>query len=171
MSDSFSSIWLEVGFPGRTRFLVCNIYRDWQYLGQADNSSLDISEQLARWIIFLEQWESALATGKECIVMGDFNLDFLTFYRTDLSTSSQAHRLRPLVDELITRVVPHGVKQCVVGATRQGRVGQADSGLDHFWTNIPAKISPINTRYNGSDHKVIMGVRYAKMLKSSTKYV
>ena len=46
MSDSFSSIWLEVGFPGKTRFLVCNLYRDWQYLGQDDDSSLDLSDQV-----------------------------------------------------------------------------------------------------------------------------
>ena len=76
MSEWFSSIWLEVGFPGKKKFLVCNLYRDWQYLGQEDHSSLEISEQLARWVIFLEQWEKALDTGKECIVMGDFNLDF-----------------------------------------------------------------------------------------------
>ena len=171
MSDMFSSIWLEVGFPGRTKFLVCNLYRDWQYLGQTDHSSLDISEQLARWIIFMEQWEGALATGKECVVMGDFNLDFLNFHRTDLPSNSQATRLKPLVDEIFTRVVPHGVKQCVVGATRQGRVGQADSGLDHLWTNTPGKMSQIYTQYNGSDHKVIMGVRYTKIIKSSTRYV
>ena len=79
MSDKFSSIWLEVGFPGRRKILVCNIYRDWQYLGQSDHSSLDITEQLSRWIIFLEQWERALDSGKECVVMGDFNLDFLSF--------------------------------------------------------------------------------------------
>ena len=100
MSDKISSIWTEVGFPGRKKFLVCNIYREWQYLGQTDHSSLDISEQLARWIEFLEQWERALDTGKECIVMGDFNLDFLTFHRNDLPSSSQAHRLKPLVEEL-----------------------------------------------------------------------
>ena len=147
------------------------MYREWQYLGQDDHSSLDISEQLARWVIFLEQWERALNTGRECVVMGDMNLDFLSFYRTDLSSSSQAHRLRPLVDELLRRVVPHGVKQCVVGATRQGRVGQADSGLDHLWTNTPGKMSPIYTKYFGSDHKLIMGVRYAKMIRSSTRYV
>ena len=92
-------------------------------MGQTDHSSLDISEQLARWVIFLEQWEKALDTGKECVVMGDFNLDFLSFNRTDLASNSQAYRLRPLVDELFTRVVPHGVKQCMVGATRQGRAG------------------------------------------------
>ena len=171
MSDKFSSIWLEVGFPGRTKILVCNIYRDWQYIGQADNSSLDISEQLARWVIFIEQWERALSTGKECIVMGDFNLDLLSFHRNDLPSSSQAKRLQPLVDELFSRVVPHGVKQCVVGATRQGRVGQVDSGLDHLWTNMPGKMSQIYSHFNGSDHKVIMGVRFAKNIKNSTRYV
>ena len=171
MCDSFSSIWLEVGLPGKNRILVCNLYRDWQYLGQGDNSSLEIPEQLARWITFLDQWERALESGKECIVMGDFNLDFLTFHRNDLPSSSQAHRLRPLVDELNNKVLPYGIKQCVVGPTRQGRAGQADSGLDHFWTNIPGKISPIVTRYSGSDHKVIMGVRYAKLIRNQPRYV
>ena len=84
MSDKFSSIWLEVGFPGRTKILVCNLYRDWQYLGQVDHNSLDISEQMLRWTIFLDQWEKALDTGMECVVMGDFNLDFLTFYSSSL---------------------------------------------------------------------------------------
>ena len=88
MSDRFSSIWLEVGFPGRSKILVCNLYREWQYLGQVDHSSLDISEQLTRWILFLDQWEQALGTGMECIVMGDFNLDFMSFSRTDLPSNS-----------------------------------------------------------------------------------
>ena len=89
----------------------------------------------------------------------------------DLPSSSQAHRLWPLVDELNNKVLPYGIKQCVVGPTRQGRVGQADSGLDHFWTNIPGKIAPIVTRYSGSDHKVIMGVRYAKLIRNQPRYV
>ena len=135
MSDKFSSIWLEVGFPGRTRFLVCNLYREWQYMGQSDHSSLEIPEQLARWIIFLEQWERALDTGKEVVVMGDFNLDFFSFNQTNLSSSCQAYR------------------------------------LDHLWTNTPGKMSQIYTKFNGSDHKVIMGVRFAKMIRSSTRYV
>ena len=84
--------------------------------------------------------------------MGDFNLDFLHFSSTGLPSPSQS-RLKPLVDELITKVGPYGVKQCVVGATRQGRAGQADSGLDHLWTNVPGKMSQIYTYFNGSDHK------------------
>ena len=97
--------------------------------------------------------------------MGDFNLDFLNFH------CNQNSRLQPLVDELYSRIVPHGVKQCVVGATRQGRVGQEDSGLDHLWTNNPGKMSQVYTKYNGSDHKVIMGVRYNKLIKNRTRYV
>ena len=171
MSDRFSSIWLEVGFPGRAKILVCNLYREWQYMGQVNNSSLEFTEQMARWIIFLEQWEKALDSGKECVVMGDFNLDFLSFSRSDLPSTSQAHRMKPLVDEMLARIAPHGVQQCVVGPTRQGRGGQPDSGLDHLWTNCPGKMSQIYTRYNGSDHKVIMGIRFAKLIRNSTRYI
>ena len=32
MSDSFSSIWMEIGFPRQKKFLVCQLYREWQYL-------------------------------------------------------------------------------------------------------------------------------------------
>ena len=32
-------------------------------------------------------------------------------------------------------------------------------------------MSQIYTRYNGSDHKVIVGVRFAKLIKRSTRYV
>ena len=66
------------------KLLFIYLYRDWQYLSQVDHNSLDISEQMLRWTIFLDQWEKALDTGMECVVMGDFNLDFLTFYSSSL---------------------------------------------------------------------------------------
>ena len=34
MSDEFSSIWLQIGLPGKRKFLVCQLYREWRYLGQ-----------------------------------------------------------------------------------------------------------------------------------------
>ena len=37
MSDEFSSIWIECGLPRKRKFLVCNLYREWQYLGQGDD--------------------------------------------------------------------------------------------------------------------------------------
>ena len=79
MSDQFSSIWLEVGLPGRTKFLVCQLYREWRYLGQPNRGiySSTLQEQMRRWVIFLDPWEQALATGKEVLVLGDTNLDHL----------------------------------------------------------------------------------------------
>ena len=103
MSDQFSSIWLEIGLPGKRKFLVCQLYREWRYLGQPDRGihSNSIQEQLRRWVIFLDQWEQALATGKEVIVLGDCNLDHLKF--------DSAGVLQPLVDSMVQRIYPHGV--------------------------------------------------------------
>ena len=73
ISDEFSSIWLELGLPGKRKFLVCQLYRERRYLGQEDRGvqSNTIQEQMRRWVIFLDQWETALETGKEVIVLGD----------------------------------------------------------------------------------------------------
>ena len=47
MSDSFSSVWLECGLPNKKKFLVCNLYREWQLLGQGeDKTSREVSQQL-----------------------------------------------------------------------------------------------------------------------------
>ena len=103
MSDSFSSIWLELGLPRKKKFLVCQLYREWQYMGQEDKRSRSIPEQLSRWTIFLDQWNQAIASGKEVIVMGDCNLNHFKF--------TDAGQLQPLVDLLIQEIYPHIHKQ------------------------------------------------------------
>ena len=78
MSDTISSIWLEVGFPRHKRFLVCQTYREWQLLNQgADNSSQSTAQQLVSWLEFLDLWERALSTVLEVLVLGDMNLNHL----------------------------------------------------------------------------------------------
>ena len=53
MTDSYSSIWLELGIPRQKKFLVCQTYRQWQNPNQnGDKSSLSIQEQHNRWIVF-----------------------------------------------------------------------------------------------------------------------
>ena len=101
MDANFSSIWLELGLPRKRKFLVCQLYREWQYLDQADHSSKSVAEQLIRWSVFLDQWVRALESGKEVIVMGDFNLNFFKF--------TNSGQLQPLVNQLIEQVYPHGV--------------------------------------------------------------
>ena len=48
MNDTFSSVWLEIGLPRKKKILVCNLYRDWQYLGQESDESLSTAAQLGR---------------------------------------------------------------------------------------------------------------------------
>ena len=164
MSDQFSSIWLEIGLPGKSKILVCQLYRDWRYLGQPDRGahSHTSQEQLRRWNIFINQWEQALATGKEVVVLGDFNIDFLRF--------SSAGQEQSLVDLMTEKIFPHGVAQCVQGPTRSWP-GQASSGLDHVYTSNPEKLSKVQVKHNGSsDHCIILATRYAKNIRKKIRY-
>ena len=77
MNDCFSSIWLELGLPRQKKILVCNVYREWQYLGQEGNNSGTVDAQLQRWISFIDQWEKAISEEKEIHCLGDFNLNWL----------------------------------------------------------------------------------------------
>ena len=170
MSQEFSSIWLEVGLPRKRKILVCQLYRDWGYLNQPDKSSRSIENQLSRWLGFLEQWNTALASNMETHVTGDCNLDFLKWTRTDLPTNSHTAKLKPLISALFEKILSQGVSQCVRVATRSWR-GVEDSGLDHYYCNRPDKISDIQTQYQaGSDHRLIFTTRYAKAIKRNVRY-
>ena len=105
------------------------------------------------------------------IVTGDMNLNHLDWRNDDISTSNQTKKLRPLIDELFTRIFPHGVSQLVTRATRVSP-HQPDSGLDHFFTNTPAKVSPVQVITNGSsDHKLLLVTRYATSIRRNVRYV
>ena len=78
---------MQVGLPNQKQILVCQTYREWQLLKQANGSSKSIEAQMNRWIIFLDQWERALDTGMEVIVTGDINLNHLDW------TSPQSYSL------------------------------------------------------------------------------
>ena len=82
-------------------------------MGQHDGGlSLTVPEQLRRWNIFLAQWEKALSSGAECHVMGNMNIDPLEINKLDtLETSSQTYKLITLIDQLKTKIYPHGVKK------------------------------------------------------------
>ena len=168
---TISSIWLEGGLPRQKKILVCNGYREWQHLRQNDNSSGTVQAQLQRWLIFLEKWEQALQSGREVIVLMDANLDFLKWSRNNLPPSDSTHRLKPLIQQLFSRIFPLGVSQLVTCPTRSWS-GQKASGLDHIYSNKQDKLSEVYTEFaGGSDHKLIKVTRYAKSLKRSVRYV
>ena len=50
--------------------------------------------------------------------------------------------------------------------------GQEDSGLDHFFTNTPSKISSLQVINEGhSGHKIIHAVRAARIIRSQARFV
>ena len=172
MCDQFSSIWMEVGLPHCKKFLVGQVYREWQLPNQGgDRSSLSVQEQLNRWTLFLDQWERALDSGLEVHVLGDMNINHCNWTDESIPSSNQTYKLRSLITALFSRIFPHGVSQCVRGPTRHFP-GQVSTGLDHYFTNRPDKISDVRTQHcGGSDHMLVFAVRYAKAIKSSPKYI
>ena len=171
MSDSCSSVWMEVGLPRCKKFIVGQTYREWQLLNQKDKSSLSLSEQLNRWTVFLGQWEKALDTGLEVHVLGDMNINHCNWTDQSLPKTNQSNRLRSLIDALFSRILPHGVSQLVTGPTRHFP-GQKSTGLDHYYTNRPDKLSNVQTQHcGGSDHMLIFAIRYSRAVKSSPRYV
>ena len=165
MDDSFSSIWLELGLPRQKKILVCNVYREWQYLGQEDNTSLSVNAQLSRWLTFIEQWGKAISEEREIHCLGDFNINSLNW------NSPNTARLKPLITELYDRIIPHGFAQLVTVATRTWR-GQEPSCIDHYYCNHPDKVSNIRAYYTGaSDHKIIIATRFTKAEVVKPKFV
>ena len=138
-------------------------------MNQINHDSNTIQAQLERWSGFLDQWETAISTGSEICVIGDINLNFLRW--ADDSSTSHANRLRPLVSQLFDRIIPHGFVQLVSVATRIFP-GQEPSGLDHFYSNHPEKLSEIQTHYRGgSDHKLIFATRFTKSAISKPRLI
>ena len=171
MNDTFSSIWLEIGLPRHKKILVCNLYRDWQYLSQDSDSSLATSAQLERWLSFLDQWERAMQENKEIHFMGDTNLDFLKWNNPNQPGSNQRKRLHKLSHAVFDRIFPFGFVQLISVPTRFWP-GQEPSGLDHWYSNKPGKLSDIQVNnHGGSDHKLLFGIRYSKAVISKPKII
>ena len=169
MNKTFSSIWIEVGFPKKRKIRICNLYREWGYMRQVDPAvSRDLPEQISLWDTFLTQWENAQ---DEVIVTGDININHLDWTMDDNSTSNQTKKMRLLISVLFTRILPHGVSQLVTTAT-YAAPHQPQAGLDHFFTNDPSKLSPVQVLMNGgSDHKLLLTTRYSATIKRNVRYV
>ena len=132
--DRISAIWIEAGMPNQSKILICQGYREWQYLGQGNCLSSTVAAQAARWSIFLEMWERALLGGQEVVVMMDANLDCLKWPRNDLPSTDNTYKFKSLVEDLFQKILLHGVVQ-LVKFHKRFWPGQNPAGLDHVYTN------------------------------------
>ena len=136
-----------------------------------DKSSLSIPEQLSRWLVFLEQWDVALNTGQEVHVLGDLNINHLNWTDPNIPRTNQTTRLKSLITALFTKIFPYGVSQLVTVPTRHVP-GQISTGQDHYYSNRPDKLSPVQTQHCGSsDHMLIFATRYSRVVKISPRYI
>ena len=91
--------------------------------------------------------------------------------KKNLPQTSSTYKLKSLIESLFDRILPLGTVQCVNGPTRFEN-GVAASGLDHFWTTNPNKLSDVHTYFHGSsDHKIVIGTRFTKCVVRNQRYV
>ena len=148
-------------------------YRQWRLPDQLDGglASSSIPAQRQRWAQILSQWERALTEGREVICAMDANIDALTWTNHNLPAGHSSLKLKPLIDDLFERILPHGVSQLVEVPTH-AQQGVAVKCLDHLYATNPKKLSDLSAEFTGmSDHKLITISRYSKTLKSYPRYI
>lgn len=137
-----------MGGAGKRKLLCGMIYREHQYLGQDDDESLKMENQIKRWQLCCDNWVKA-SDRNDCIILGDINLDYLKWEDNENKHSK-------LIDCVKSEIIPLGFKQYIKGATRFWP-GTADSLLDHCWANCPKRvIEASNIPGGASDHNLIV---------------
>ena len=148
MHEDIAAIWVSIRCGNKYKMKIGGIYREHQLmLKPKPNPSKTEAAQLARWNIFINCWKRA-AKDKTCIVIGDTNLDYLTW------DNPETH-LAKMVDRTKLEIETIGFIQIIRGVTRSWRK-QRDSLLDQCWTNRPeCIISWQNEQDASSDHNII----------------
>ena len=82
-------------------------------------------------------------------ICSEINIDFLEYNKSRIPINSQSYKLRSLIKLLFDRIIPLGVVQCVTAATRVAP-HQEESGLDHYFTTDPSKLSDVHIISNGA---------------------
>ena len=150
MDKDTATIWVRIGESKKNSIVIGGVYRQHLLLEDQDpqNTWVDKQErQEERWTRVVDQWRRAGAN-KNCIVLGDLNLDYLRW-----QNQSQSHmRMTEMIQEDIETI---GFVQLLTSHTRTG-VNQADSLIDHVWTNRSDRVlSYFNDIRGDSDHNLI----------------
>ena len=154
-------IWVKIGASRKDNLLIGGLYRQHQLLGDSRNISKaqQLIEQEARWCKIINKWKN-MSRNKNCLVIGDINLDHLKWSTPD-------GRQEKMVDELKNHIEVNGFLQLITNVTRTWNT-QADSILDHIWTNCPDRcIKTLNKTRGSSDHNVIGVEMSARDFKQS----
>ena len=147
MDDDISSVWIKIGGRGRKGLLLGGMYREHTLVNQPEpNNHGEPIQQEYRWNKFLKQWKAAGDAGP-CLVMGDMNIDMLTWNTPDFRHENMVNNTK---HEIITR----NFSQLINGPTRFWQ-GARPTLIDHCWANTPERVSNIKNQTRGTaDHNL-----------------
>ena len=130
MDNSTSAIWIQVGNQGRKSITIGGMYREQHLLGfPTPNPTAAPNLQLARWNKMLAGWKAAVTGDKNCVIIGDLNLDHARWNNPSPGNQRMVERTKLVVETM-------GFSQLIKTITRSWP-GQEDSIVDHLWSNIP----------------------------------
>ena len=110
-----------------------------------------------RWRRTLKRWLKATRNSKS-VVIGDFNLDYSQWF-------NPTNNLR-MIERTKVEIETVGFVQMVQNITRSWP-GQADSLVDHLWTNDPERIiNCSNIVRAGLDHNFISALKDRVIMKN-----
>ena len=149
IQQTTASIWISVGSRGKKPLVIGGMYREQSLLRQGRDNMTDAPDrQLARWNVQLEGWKAAVAGNQDCVAVGDINLDFINWNARDYHNFSMVARTQ-------SEIETSGFHQLVREVTRSWP-GQADSIVDHIWSNCLNRIvSHSNTVRASADHNLL----------------
>ena len=79
-NENDSSIVIRIGLPNKKKFYIYGIYRQWSLPN--DKESKSISKQEERWKLSINQMSKVLDLDKEVLIIGDINLNTLSFKKS-----------------------------------------------------------------------------------------
>ena len=114
MHEDLAVIWCSVLSGGKSVLKLGGVYREHQHLLKPKpNPSLTEQAQLNRWNLILHGWKRA-ASSKNCMFIGDTNLDFVRWHNPDKAHQKMILRTREEME-------PLGFLQIINGVTRMWR--------------------------------------------------
>ena len=151
LSDKESaSIWCKVGRKKNSSLIVGGIYRQHQLLGRtrpdATRNELQLEQEI-RWSKILKKLKN-ISRNKNCIVIGDLNLDHLRWNNPELHLENMVEMTKTVIENC-------GFQQLITNHTRTW-TNQANSLLDQVWSNCPHRtVNLTNVTRASSDHNVV----------------
>ncbi len=133
MSKDQTSVWLDLVLQNNRKLCIGQFYREFSRM-EGNGNQTSIHDQHRQWDEFLATWVRA-ARGGETVVLGDFNIDFVTWVGNNTRPQDSY-----FWSEIVDKVIPNNFTQVINSPTRYHKPTDTHTLLDHIWVNCPTKV-------------------------------